>query len=66
MREVRCAIPAGHRMARAEFRSIRERLLKIAARVVEMKARIRVHLPTSCPERTLFRSVALNLRTAGS
>ena len=64
MREVRCAIPDGHRMARAEFRSIRERLLKIAARIVEMKARIRVHLPASCPERALFRSVALNLRPA--
>lgn len=66
MREVRRAIPAGHPMARAEFRTIRERLLKIAARIVEMKARIRVHLPTSCPDRSLFRVVALNLLPAGS
>lgn len=66
MREVRRAIPAGHGMARAEFATIRERLLKIAARVVELKARIRVHLPTSCPERALFRDVALNLQPAGS
>ena len=64
MREVRRAIPAGHRMARAEFATIRERLLKIAARIVEMKARIRVHLPASCPERSLFRTVAIHLLPA--
>lgn len=34
-------------------------LIKIGARVIEHIARIRVHLPTSCPERALFRTVAL-------
>jgi len=66
MREVRRAIPAGHAMARAEFQTIRQRLLKIAARVVELKARIRVHLPTSCAERHLFRAIAINLASPGS
>jgi len=33
----------------AQFDTSRLRLLKIAARVVEMKTMIRVHLPSSCP-----------------
>ena len=61
---VRCAVPEPHPLAKAEFVSIRERLLKIGARVIEHLARIRVHLPTSCPERALFRVVALNLMPA--
>ena len=48
----------------AEFVSLRERLFKIGARVIEHLARIRVHLPTSCPEHALFRVVALNLMPA--
>ena len=32
----------------AQFDTLRLRLVKIAARVVEMKTMIRVHLPTSC------------------
>jgi hypothetical protein len=56
---VRSAIPRAHPLARAEFVTIRERLIKIGARVIEHVARIRVHLPTSCPERALFRTIAL-------
>ena len=41
------------------FATIRERLIKIGARVIKHLARIRIHLPTSCPERALFRTVAL-------
>jgi hypothetical protein len=55
---VRAAIPGNNPLASAEFATIRERLIKIGARVIEHIARIRVHLPTSCPERTLFRTVA--------
>jgi hypothetical protein len=64
MHAVRCAVPELHPLAKAEFVSIRERLLKIGARVIEHVARIRVHLPTSCPEHALFRVVALNLMPA--
>ncbi|PAP99164.1 hypothetical protein CIT25_26875 [Mesorhizobium mediterraneum] len=32
------------------FDTLRLRLIKIAARVVEMKTQIRLHLPTSCPD----------------
>jgi hypothetical protein len=49
----------------AEFATIRGRLIKIGARVIEHIARIRVQLPTSCPEGTLFRTVALGLMRSG-
>jgi Transposase DDE domain group 1 len=45
--------------------TIRERLIKIGARVIEHLARIRIHLPTSCPEGALFRTVALGLMPSG-
>jgi hypothetical protein len=64
MHAVRSAVPEPLPLAKAEFVTIRERLLKIGARVIEHVARIRVHLPTSCPERALFRVVALNLMPA--
>ena len=65
MHTVRSAIPDGHALAKAEFNTLRLRLLKIAARVVEHASRIRVHLPSSCVERTLFRSLALGLSPSG-
>ena len=64
MHAVRRAVPQSHPLAKAEFVSLREQLLKIGARVIEHVARIRVHLPISCPERALFRLVALNLMPA--
>ena len=65
MRTVRTAVPEGHALARAEFNTLRLRLLKIAARVVEYGHRIRVHLPTSCIEKALFRQIALGLSPSG-
>jgi hypothetical protein len=44
-----------HPLGKAEFVSLRERLFKIGARVIEHLDRIRVHLPTSCPEHALLR-----------
>jgi hypothetical protein len=64
MLTVRSAIPAASPLAKAEFATIRERLIKIGARVIEHIARIRIHLPTSCPESRLFRQIALNLMPA--
>jgi hypothetical protein len=61
MHGVRSAIPDTNPLARAEFATIRERLIKIGARVIEHLARIRIHLPTSCPEAQLFRHIAVNL-----
>ncbi len=65
MHTVRAAIPQGHSLAKAEFNTLRLRLLKIAARVIEHGRRIRVHLPTSTPEKTLFRAIALGLSPSG-
>jgi hypothetical protein len=44
---VRSAIPETNPLARCEFATLRERLIKIGARVIEHIARIRVQLPTS-------------------
>jgi Transposase DDE domain group 1 len=65
MHGVRAAIPKTSPLATAEFATIRERLIKIGARVIEHIARIRVQLPTSCPEGALFRTVALGLLPSG-
>jgi len=61
---VRSAIPKASPLAKAEFGTIRERLIKVGARVIEHIARIRIHLPTSCPERALFVGIALGLMPA--
>jgi hypothetical protein len=65
MHGVRAAIPRTSPLATAEFATIRERLIKIGARVIEHIARIRVHLPTSFPEAASFRTVALGLHRSG-
>jgi hypothetical protein len=65
MHAVRTAIPKISQLASAEFATIRDRLVKIGARVVEHIARIRIHLPASCPQRILFRQIALGLMPAG-
>jgi hypothetical protein len=41
----------------AQFDTLRLRLLKIAARVVELKTMIRLHLPTACPDQAILRAV---------
>jgi hypothetical protein len=58
---VRDAIPQTDPLAKAEFATIRERLFKMGARIIEHAARIRIQLPTSCPESALFRIVALGI-----
>ena len=41
----------------AQFDTLRLRLIKIAARVVELKTQIRLHLPSACPDHTILRVV---------
>jgi hypothetical protein len=41
----------------AQFDTLRLRLIKIAARVVEMKTKIKIHLPTSAPDQSVVRLV---------
>ncbi len=61
MLAVRDAIPKTEPLAKAEFSTIREHIIKVGARVIEHAARIRIQLPTSFPEARLFRAVALRL-----
>jgi len=65
MHAVRAAIPQGHALAKAEFNTLRLKLLKIAVRIVEHGTRIRAHLPASMTEKTLFRQLALGLTPMG-
>jgi hypothetical protein len=61
MHALRSRLPATSPLARCEFATLRQRLIKIGARVIEHTARIRVHLPTSCPERRVFAQLAASL-----
>src|ERR1700730_2716648 len=62
---MRDAAPKRSPLSTAEFATIRLRLIKIAARVVEGAARIRVYLPTACPDRDVFRALAGRFCAAG-
>jgi len=62
---MRAAAPKRSPLSTAEFATIRLRLIKIAVRVVEGAARIRVYLPTACPDRDIFRALAGRLCTTG-
>jgi hypothetical protein len=65
MLAMRRAVPHRSQLSYAEFDTLRLRLIKIAARVVESAARIRVFLPTACPDRDVFRALAGRLCAAG-
>lgn len=65
MLALRNAIPATHELARAEFDTLRIRLLKIGARIIETASRIRIHLASACPDASLFRLIAGRLAAAG-
>lgn len=52
---------AGTSYARAQVQTLRERLIKIGARVVESMRRIVVHLPASFPDLTAWNRVARGL-----
>ena len=54
---LRVSMPKRSMWRVAQFDTLRLRLIKIAARVVEMKTMIRVHLPTSCPAQDILRFV---------
>lgn len=52
---LRAALPKRSPWRRAQFDTLRLRLIKIAARVVEMKSRITLHLPSACPAAPIMR-----------
>jgi len=65
MLKLRDAIPEPQPLARAEFTTLRMRLLKIAARITETASRVRIAFAAACPEAALFASLARCLQTAG-
>ena len=65
MLAVRDAVPKIQDLAKAEFTTLRLRLLKIAARITETKSRIRVAFATACPDADLFRGLATSLQRCG-
>jgi hypothetical protein len=64
MLTVRDAIPKAHALARAEFATLRLRLLKIGARIRETLHRVRIAFAAACPDAELFRHLAIALREA--
>src|SRR3954467_9326671 len=65
MLAVRDAIPKAHALATAEFNTIRLRLLKLGARVVEMTSRVRLAFAAACTDAALIRHIAAALMPAG-
>jgi len=57
-------IPKAAALAKAEFATLRLRLLKVAARVIETATRIRVAFASACPDAALFQTIAAALRPA--
>ncbi|MBM3490506.1 MAG: IS1380 family transposase, partial [Alphaproteobacteria bacterium] len=57
-------IPPAHPLAKAEFATIRLRLLKLGARIVETTHRVRIAFAAVCPDAALIRLLAGALRPA--
>ena len=65
MRKLRDTIPKPQPLAYAEFATLRLRLIKIAARVVETASRVRMAFAAAHPEAALFASLARCRQPAG-
>src|SRR5918994_137528 len=65
MLTVRDAVPKAHGLAAAEFATLRLRLLKLGARVIETVSSVRLAFAAACPEADLFRRIAITLQPAG-
>ena len=63
--KLRGAIPKPQLLAKAEFKTLQMRLIKIAARISETATRVRVAFAAACPEAELFGSVARSFQPAG-
>ncbi len=65
MLAVRDAIPKARDLAKAEFATLRLKLLKVAARVVELASRVRLAFAAACPEADLFAGLSAALMPGG-
>ena len=61
---VRQALPETVALRVAEFATIRLRLIKVAARVIETASRVRIAFASACPDADIFRHVARTLKPA--
>jgi len=61
---VRDAIPKAHALAKAEFNTIRLRLLKMAARISGTASRVRIAFASAAPDARLVRYLAGAIRSA--
>lgn len=65
MLDLRDAIPKQRDLAKAEFNTLRLRLVKIAARVIETASRVRLAFSACCTEAELFRGLPAALAPQG-
>jgi hypothetical protein len=65
MWKLRQAVPATAALRNAEFATIRIRLIKVAARVVETASRIRIAFASACPEAGLYRELDTRKNSGG-
>jgi hypothetical protein len=61
---VQQTIPKTAALAKAEFTTLRLRLLKLAARVMESAKRIRIAFASACPDANVLRAILLALKPA--
>jgi hypothetical protein len=61
MLTMRDAIPTAHALAKAEFATIRLRLLKLGARVIETASRVRLAFAAACPDAAIIRQLATTI-----
>jgi Transposase DDE domain group 1 len=61
MLTMRDAIPNAHSLAKAEFATIRLRLLKLGARVIETVSRVRLAFAAACSDAGLIRQLATRI-----
>ena len=65
MLKLRDTIPRPQPLSNADFTTLRMRLIKIAARIVEAASRVRVAFAAAHPEAALFASLARCLQPTG-
>jgi hypothetical protein len=64
MWKIQQAIPEKTALKVAEFTTLRLRLIKVAARVIETASRIRIAFASAWPDATVFKIIAVTLRQA--
>lgn len=64
MWRIQQAIPKASALATAEFATLRLRLLKVAARVIETATRLRIAFASACPDASTFQAIAAAFRPA--